>query len=249
MNNDFLEISNKTFLITGATSGIGKSICELLLKFNSNLVICGRRTEKLNEIKNKAPQKVIAYSGDLTDNGFIKNIVDTTPSIDGIVHSAGILKYIPFKVLSRKNLNLIYDINYFAPIELTQNLYSKKKINNDSSIVFISSISGITKSAVGLAAYSSSKSALFGIVKTISIELAKNRIRVNSISPGMVRTEMLDGAQDVISGSKIIEDENRYPLGYGTPEDVANFTAFLLSSRSKWITGSNYIIDGGFSCI
>ena len=99
---------------------------------------------------------------------------------------------------------------------------------------------------LGNGIYSASKSALSGFAKVLALELSSQKIRVNSISPGMVRTPMADQTAKILSEDAIKEDEKKYPLGYGEPEDISNTVIFLLSDASKWMTGSDVIIDGGY---
>ncbi len=126
-------------------------------------------------------------------------------------------------------------------------MLKKKKILNGGSIVFVSSISGTVIGSKGNIMYSSSKSGLDGIVKSLSLELSDKRIRVNSINAGMVETEMWNSDNSSVSSTCLDLDSKKYPLGYGKPIDIANLTRFLISEESVWITGSNIIADGGFS--
>ena len=122
------------------------------------------------------------------------------------------------------------------------------KSNNGSSIVFISSINGSCIGAKGFTLYATSKGAISGLVKSLAADLSKLKIRVNEIAPGMIITDGLNSIEESVSTSSIQEDMNKYPLGgYGSPDDVANGCVYLLSSASKWVTGTKLIIDGGFT--
>lgn len=133
------------------------------------------------------------------------------------------------------------------PFTITQSLIKTKKINKQSSIVFVSSLSGISTIASGISAYSASKGAICASVRVMAFELASKNIRVNSVCPGMVKTEM-NIENNSLSEEQLKEDELRnYPLGYGTPLQVAQTIVFLLSNASSWITGTNMVIDGGAS--
>ena len=124
----------------------------------------------------------------------------------------------------------------------------KKKIKKGCSIVFISSISGVRVSYIGGSIYSASKGAVNGLVKSIAIELASKSIRVNTITPGMINTHILDSGE--ITEEQLKEDVRRYPLGrYGEPEEVAYAAVYLLSEASRWTTGSNLLIDGGYTLL
>jgi NAD(P)-dependent dehydrogenase (short-subunit alcohol dehydrogenase family) len=137
--------------------------------------------------------------------------------------------------------------NLFSPFFLTQSLFKKKKILNNSSILFVSSISGPIIGSKGNMMYSASKSAVNGIIKVLALELAEKKIRVNAISAGMVNSEMWKDTNNLISSDDLIQDSKKYPLGYGKPSDVASLASFLVSNESTWITGSTIVIDGGFT--
>jgi NAD(P)-dependent dehydrogenase (short-subunit alcohol dehydrogenase family) len=123
-----------------------------------------------------------------------------------------------------------------------------KKIGKGSSIVFISSVSGVYCSAVASSIYSASKGAVNGLVKGIALDLASKGIRVNSVNPGMIDTDIFSGS--AITQDQLDEDMKRYPLGrYGKPEEVAYAVIYLLSDASSWTTGSNLLIDGGYTLL
>lgn len=249
MNSDFLDIQNKRVFVSGASSGIGKAVCKLLSEHGATIIMNGRNEGKLFETMQSLGKGSHSFiTGDITDPDVRKEISKKAGQLDGIVHSAGVLKYLPSRVINDKHLKEVFDINFFAPMQLNQQLLFDKRINKNGSIVFVSSISGIGKTAQGLSIYSGSKSALVSSTKVLALELAKSKIRVNSIAPGMVNTEMINPNNTLISKCSMEEDQKKYPLGYGESIDVANLVAFLLSSRSKWITGSTIVIDGGFSC-
>jgi NAD(P)-dependent dehydrogenase (short-subunit alcohol dehydrogenase family) len=242
---DLFSLENKNILITGASSGIGRAIAILCSKANANLTICGRNENRLSETYNSLSDgihKMIV--ADL--NTDIDLLVDKIDKIDGFVNSAGIVLNKPFKYTTENDLQSIFSTNFFSPFKLTQKLIKKKKISKNSSFVYISSInSGIINNKAN-SAYSSSKSAINSMVKTLSLEYAPN-YRFNCILPGMVKTEMLNEFYKSYSTEQILEDQKKYPLGYGYPEDVAYSTVFLLSNASKWMTGNLLILDGGFS--
>ena len=153
----------------------------------------------------------------------------------------------PLKFINKDDFDKIMNTNLFSPFFLTQSLIKKKKILNDSSILFISSISGPIIGSKGNLMYSASKSAINGIVKVLALELAEKKIRVNSISAGMIYSNMWKEENNPISSEQLIQDSKKYPLGYGKPSDVASLASFLVSNESTWITGSTIVIDGGFT--
>ena len=180
-----------------------------------------------------------------------ENVVDSgtkLSTLDGIVHCAGFTIPKPFNFLNREDVNSVMDVNFIAPIFLTQFLLKNKKINKKSSIVFISSISGVYVSYIAGSLYSASKGAINGIVKGLALELAAKGIRVNSVNPGMIETNILESG--VISNDQLNEDKKKYPLKrYGKPEEVAYAVIYLLSDASEWVMGSNLLIDGGYTLL
>lgn len=239
----------KSILVTGASSGIGKSIAIECSKMGAKVFITARNAERLNEtfllLEGEGHKQLIA---DLSNDSDIENLCNALPNLDGIVHVAGIVKPKPFQFLNRRELDEVMNINFYGPTLLSNQLLRKKLINKKASIVFISSISGIKCSFVGGASYSCSKGAINGLIKGMALDLASKQIRVNSIIPGMIDTGIFNDSS--ISEQDLIEDRKRYPLGrYGTPEDVAFAAIYLLSDASSWVTGSDLLIDGGYTLI
>lgn len=244
MDNLF-SLSEKNILITGATSGIGKSTSILFSKFGAKLIIVGRNKEKLENLLTLLEgnnHSYIVYDFHDLDN--LDNLASKVPQVDGIVHSLGIALNQPFKFTNRKDLNEVMDINFFAPFLLTHCLHKLKKINKASSIVFISSVSGYLATATGISAYSASKGAISSSIRVLAQEFSKLKIRVNAICPAMITTEMHQNNSN-ISLSQYKIDEQNYPLGYGEPIDVAYACVYFISDASKWVTGTNFVIDGG----
>ena len=166
--------------------------------------------------------------------------------LDGLVQSAGITIPKPFRFYSKENIESVMGVNFEAPVLLTQALIKKKKIKKQGSIVFISSISGVYISSIAGTIYSASKGAINGVAKGLALEFAPRGIRVNSVNPGMVDTNIY--SDGIISEEQLNEDRKKYPLKrYGRPEEVAYAVIYLLSDASLWVTGSNLLIDGGYT--
>lgn len=242
------SLQGKKILITGASSGIGRATAILCANMGANLIITGRTASKLDEVfkllKGENHKQIVL---DLNLPDAITKLVDLIEGLDGLVHSAGISENIPLSYTTSTKLARIMRINFEIPFLATQQLLKKKKINKQSSIVFVSSISGVNSVAVGGSAYSASKGAISASIRVMALELAGKKIRVNAICPGMVKTN-LNTENDNITSDQLKEDELRnYPLGYGTPEQIAYSIVFLLGDCSSWITGTNLIIDGGAS--
>jgi len=231
------NLSGKTILVTGASSGIGMQAAIDIAKQGGNCFITGRNKLHLqktfDELKSGNHQLFIA---DLTDDSKIIELVKTLPQLDGIVHSAGITEYYPIKFINKKNIYSIMDINYKAPVLLTSSLLHSKKINNSASIIFISSLAS-KYPYFGSALYTSSKLAIEGYSKILAFEYGKKGIRSNCILPSFVKTKMVEDAKKIVSNKSIDQYKKFLPLGFGLPEDVSNLIVFLLSDDSQWITG------------
>jgi NAD(P)-dependent dehydrogenase (short-subunit alcohol dehydrogenase family) len=238
------SLENKTILVTGASSGIGRGVAVACSKMGAKVIINGRNIERLHETATKMkPQQAIVVSGDLTDVVTLSSLVSELPKLDGVVHCAGVGQRIPCKDLQMEDVNQVMDVNFKAPVMLQAELLRQKKINKAASIVFVASIASWSPS-LGNSVYSASKGAIISYANCLSLELAPRQIRVNCISPAMVWTGLI-----LASGTdenQLKEDEKTYPLKrYGTPEDIANLAIYMLSDASTWMTGSNVKLSGG----
>jgi len=243
--SESFSLRGKTIFVTGATSGIGKQAAIDLSEAGAFLVITGRDETRLNEtlasLKGGGHTHFIA---DLLDFDNFGVLAENMPSLDGIVHSAGITSHLPAKFIGAGDISEIMRINYMAPVLLTAALLRKKKVANKASIIFLSSIT--TKYPYyGGALYGGSKAAIEAYSRVLSIELAAKGIRSNCISPSFVRTPMVNDAGKTISTEVLGKFEKMMPLGFGEPTDVSNAIIYLLSDASKWVTGSNMVLGGG----
>jgi len=247
MYNPF-SLEGKIILVTGASSGIGRCIAIECSKMGAKIIITGRSAQRLNDtfllLEGSNHIQIIA---DLSSNEELNSLVEQCPPLDGLVNSAGISKLMTVKFYKRDSLEEIIGLNTISPIILTSLLVKEKKLKRESSIVFISSISGVYISSLGESSYSASKGAINGFVKGAAIDLASKKIRVNSINPGLIQTNILEIAGELFSKDQIQDKLKQYPLKrIGQPEDVAHGTIYLLSNASSWVTGTNIVIDGGF---
>jgi len=247
MSSNPFSLEGKTVLITGASSGIGRSTAIECSKLGASVIITGRNSERLNEtfeaLKKGAVHKQII--GDLINNGDLENLVNQIPEIDGLVNNAGIVKLIPVSFYTSEELERIYKLNVFAPMILLNQLLKKKKLRKKSSIVFTSSISGVFRVTPGNGIYAASKNSLDAFMRISALELAPKGIRCNSVNPGMVETNITN-LNGKLTEEQYKLDIQEYPLKrYGKPEDVAYAIIYLLSDASSWVTGSTIKIDGG----
>jgi NAD(P)-dependent dehydrogenase (short-subunit alcohol dehydrogenase family) len=247
------NLNNKNIIATGASSGIGRQCAITFSQLGANVILIARKEERLKETFNKLDKgNHLFISQDITDydklEDMVKNAVKEVGPISGFVHSAGIEMTLPLRSMNASYYEDIFAINVISGFELAKIISKKKYLDkNGASFVFISSIFGIT-SQPAIIAYSSSKGALISGIKSIALELASKKIRANCISPGQIEsTSMTENIFDKLSKEEKIKRIEMYPLGLGKPEDIANACAFLLSDASRWITGTNLIVDGGYS--
>ena len=238
------SLSGKTILITGASSGIGRGVAVVCSKMGAKVIAVARNKTRLEEtLRLLEGEEGLFFSCDLTSSEEICSMVASLPKLDGVVHCAGIGQRIPCKLLKEKDVDDVMDINFKAPVLLQKELLAQKKMNKGGSIVFIASIATTTPS-FGNAVYSASKGAIVSYSNCLSMELAPRQIRVNCISPAMVWTDLV--IQEGADEEQLKLDESKYPLKrYGTPDDIAHLTVYMLSDASTWMTGSNVRITGG----
>ena len=238
-------LSGKHILVTGASSGMGRVFSRMIAAEGAMVSILARNEERLRQtlssLRGEGHEHFVC---DLADESQIQDTIAILRPVDGVVFCAGINEYIPVKFIKQEKINKIFQTNYFSQLILTQMLVKKKLINKGGSLVYISSLSAMM-GVSGTLLYASSKAAINSAVKVIASELAPQGIRANSICPGIVKTEMLSDTN--IDEEAFTKQEAEYPLGLGSPEDVGNVVLFYLSDASRWLTGNNMVLDGGFS--
>jgi NAD(P)-dependent dehydrogenase (short-subunit alcohol dehydrogenase family) len=248
MYNPF-TLERKSILVTGASSGIGRAIAIECSKAGAMVVLTARNEERLNETRSQMEGTghtvIIA---DLGNELGRERLVEHSPLLDGVVHCAGLTKTMFFPFIDESSLSSVMEVNFTAPALISAQLVRKKKLTKNSSIVFISSISGNVCVGGGNSLYSASKGAVNGLMKNMALDLAPKGIRVNSVNPGMVDTHIFDAG--VITPEQLEEDKKRYPLKrYGKPEESAWAVIYLLSNAAAWVTGSAFVLDGGYTLL
>ena len=238
------SLEGKTILVTGASSGIGRGVAIACAKMGATVILNGRNQTKLEatlaQLEDGDHQMIAA---DLTNSESVSRMMEQLPSLDGVVHCAGIGQRVLCKVATEQDVDSVMDTNFKAPVLLQTELLKHKKINKGASIVFIASISTWSPS-IGNAFYSASKGAIVSYANCLALELAPRKVRVNCISPAMVWTDLI--LQEGVDEDQLKADEQKYPLKrYGTPEDIANLAIYMLSDASTWMTGSNVNLSGG----
>jgi NAD(P)-dependent dehydrogenase (short-subunit alcohol dehydrogenase family) len=240
------DLTGKTILVTGASSGLGRQCAITASKYGANVFITARNQQRLLETYNQLSGTGHHwFLADLTLEMDIANLMREIPQLNGVVYSTGISDLSPARFIKQEDISKTFDISFNASVLLTSQLLAKKKLEkNACSLLFISTIS-TRYPFVGGAMYISAKAALESYAKVLGIELASKGIRSNSISPAFVKTPMLDDTAEKYSGEAVRKIEEQQLLGFGEPEDVANVVVFFLSDASRWITASNLIVGGG----
>ncbi|MCM1291317.1 MAG: SDR family oxidoreductase [Prevotella sp.] len=239
------SLEGKTILVTGASSGIGRAIAIVCSKMGANVVLTARNKERLNQtLEQMSEGNHHVISADMTVSEDIDRIAADCPSLNGIVHCAGVGDRTLLKMVREKDIDRVMKANFDAPVLLQRALLKKKKVQHEASIVFIASRAPFAP-APGNGIYAASKGALLAYAKVLGLELASQKIRVNSVCPAMVWTDLVQRDAE-INGVDYSQVEQSYPLKrFGKPEDVANLVVYLLSDASEWMTGSSIDITGG----
>lgn len=246
-NRNPFSLEGKTILVTGASSGIGRETALACARMGASVVITGRDADRLaktfEQLESSGNTQILA---DMTNKEDVESLVASLPSLDGAVLCAGNSITLPLQFGTREKFDEMFDVNFFAPIELLRLVYKKKVLQKGASVVLIASIGGTHSFMPGNGVYGASKAALNSVMRYAAREYASRKVRVNSICPGMVDTPLIH--RGTITEEQLAEDAKRYPLGrYGHPEDIANGAIYLLSDASSWLTGHDLVIDGGFS--
>lgn len=238
------NLTGKTILVTGASSGIGQAVAIACSQMGANVVITGRNKDRLDStLAHMEPGEHLTIAAELTKIDERCSLVAQLPKLDGIVHCAGVGSRVPCKSVDQNSIDSVMKPNFDAPVLLQAAILSNKKLNKGSSVVFIASRAASSPS-MGNAVYSASKGAIMSYAKCLALELSSRQIRVNCICPAMIWTDLI--LRDGLSKEELEEAQLKYPLKrFGKPDDVANLALYLLSDASSWMTGSNIDLSGG----
>jgi NAD(P)-dependent dehydrogenase (short-subunit alcohol dehydrogenase family) len=241
------DFSGKNILLTGASSGIGRACALRLIAAGANIVAVGRNEGALREIGIAAER---IYIIDLLDEAAIKVLIsrlkaDVGP-LDGCVFAAGMHTFRPLLMESFDDIYRPWAINAQSPLGFLALLIKGRLLAKGGSLVLFSSTAA-RMAAAGAVSYAASKGAIESATHGLAIELAGQNIRVNAISPGVVRTPMSEAFLSKLTANQLIALEARHPMGFGMPDDVASPVLFLLSNEARWITGIVLPVDGGYA--
>lgn len=242
--------AGRRYLVTGATSGIGRATAELLAQQGARLTLVARRVEDLTELASSLPGQHEALPFDLTQVDEIPALVTKVgramDGLHGLVHAAGIHKVAPLKVLTSSTMAEMDRLNVIAAAMLVKGLRVRGAHAPEAAVVLLSSAVGLVGQP-GVSAYAASKGAVLSLTQSLALELAAEDIRVNTVCPGVVHTPMTAGLSKTIGTQAFGRVEAMHPLGFGQPIDVAHPIAFLLSTTARWITGAALPVDGGYT--
>ena len=248
-----IDLTGKTIVVSGASSGIGMACAIDASRLGARLIILARDEARLHgTLGMLTGEGHHAFAQDITDYLSLKDklteiLVAENCKVHGLIHAAGIDYIMPFALTKPQVFRDLYEVNVIAGLELIKILSKKKYMpDNGASYLLISSVMG-KLGDYGRSSYCASKSAISSLVKALSLEYSSSGTRVNSILPGCIDTPMLQRSFSKMTASEIDNIVAAHPLGLGKPEDISALACFLLSDCARWITGSNIIIDGGYS--
>jgi NAD(P)-dependent dehydrogenase (short-subunit alcohol dehydrogenase family) len=247
-----LAFDGRAVVVTGASQGLGRACAEALSAHGARVVLVGRREAALAEaragLSGEGHSTLVLDLNQLDRIGpAIAELRERAGLLYGLCHAAGVTATHPVSVTSPEIVRAMMTVNVQAALEIARALVRREVMDpSGGSVLFLSSIYA-TVGVAGQTAYSASKGALNAAARAMATELARRRVRVNTLSPGLVRTPMTDNALGMLSQEQVAEIERRHPLGPGAPSDVAGAAVFLLAPATTWITGIDLVVDGGYS--
>lgn len=248
MFNPF-SIEGKNILITGAASGMGKATAIACAKMGAHVVAADYNADGLEKTMGELEgDGHVSFVLNLADESSWGDLLANTPVLDGIANCAGIAHMNPFLFVNREDFDHVFNINFFGPVLLSKSLIKAKKLNKGGSIVFVSSVDGPRVVHAGNSVYSAGKNALVGMARNMALDLASKKIRVNCVLPGTTDTPLIRTSN--VTEESLAEVAKTFPLKrFGSPEDMAYGIIYLISDASSFVTGTELVIDGGYSIV
>ena len=239
------SLKNKKVLITGASGGIGMSLCHRYIEMECRIVFTSSDNIKLNGLKDKFGEEHSYYNLDLSDKTSLSEkvriIAEENKDIDVLINNAGITNDNLFLRMKAEQWNSVINVNLNSNFFIIKSVLSNMIRNKKGNIIGISSVVAHTGNP-GQANYTASKSALISMYKSLALEVAQRNIRINLISPGFIESPMTDKLNEVQKDNIM----QKIPMKkFGNPNDIANLALFLSSDISNYITGQTIHVNGG----
>lgn len=252
MREDQFRLDGRNIVITGASSGIGRQCAIECSKRGARLILVARNEKNLQETLEKMNgegHSLVTLDLSLLDKieGKLTPVMESFGKIHGLVHSAGTQVTAPLAQMKLEKQEAMFNLNYHAAMELSK-LVTKKRYIPDTgiSLVYIAAVFAF-RGGSAVAGYSGSKGALLSSARSLAVELARKKVRVNCVSPGLIITDLVQDLIARLDEEQVSKKQEKHPLGFGKPQDIANACVYLLSDASRWVTGINLVVDGGVS--
>ena len=246
MSQIVYNFSDERYVVTGASSGIGRQVALDLANAGATVLGIGRNEERLQSLKAEAPSRIVTTSLDVCDSktleAAVAEFVFAYGKLNGGVHAAGVGVFTSLRDYDRQTADDIMNTSFWAGINLLQLVTRAKYGERGTSTVLFSSVNALSHEK-GAFAYAAAKSAINAAIGSAAKEICGKQHRVNSILPGWVITPMTNSGKETTDMNAVA---SRHLLGFGTPRDVSNAVLFLLSDAARWVTGSNFVVDGGY---
>lgn len=247
MSNVKFDFTGENFVVTGASSGMGRQVALELAQSGAKVLAIARREENLHELREEFPDNIFIASLDVCDSEKLECAIDVFVAVNGklhgSVHAAGINNFTPLKSYDKKLARDIMNTSFWAGVELVRLTTKVKYAHKDTSAVLFSSVCAIS-SEKGMFAYAAAKAAVNGCIGSLAKEICHKGHRVNSIMPGWVEDSAMTSSLDGLIDQNFFK--KNHLLGIAQPDDITGMVLFLLSDRAKWITGTSIAVDGGF---
>lgn len=251
MSYNPMRLDGRRIMVTGASSGLGRACAQVISKLGGQVVLVARNRDRLQETLASlegADHQLEVFDLNEVEQipSWMKSLTSAGRMLSGLVHCAGIEITLPVKTMRLSDYERVMVINTTAAFALAKGFRQRGVCAAPASIIFISSAAA-KKLKSGMSAYAASKAALHGLTRGLAAEFAREDIRVNVLTVGLVQTEMVMQMNANMTDAQVAKIVNDHLLGLGQPDDVANLVTYLLSPAARWITGSSIVIDGGYS--